>query len=88
MSNITLDLAIDDFELTQPSNTSSVNIYRSTIINGQYIKIETVGASGSDIVYQNSGVISGTTYYYKVSVSGSDGEGVLSNPYTVVYIYP
>lgn len=73
-----------EFNLTPvPANASSYNIYRSDSINGTYSLITTL--SISTISFTDPSIISGNTYYYKISVSGSDGEGVLSVAYPVTY---
>ena len=80
-----VNIAIDYFDI-KPSNASAINIYRSNNINGPYNKIGTITSITNQILYyDNNNIVSGATYYYKVSVSGSDGEGVLSDVYTISF---
>lgn len=66
-----------------PSNASSYNIYRANSINGPYTLIKTL--SISTVSFTDNTLVPGNNYYYKISISGSDGEGVLSDAYTVFY---
>lgn len=61
---------------------NSYNIYRSSSINGTYDKIASNVTS-----YTDTGVVAGTTYYYKVSTNSSLGESILSEPSTPVTAY-
>jgi hypothetical protein len=51
-------------------NVVSNRIYRSTINGGPYSVIATIPATTS---YQNSGLVSGTTYYYRVTALNNSG---------------
>lgn len=53
-------------------------VYRDTSPDGTYSKVGTVSSASTS--YTNTGLLSGTTYYYKVSAYNSTGEGSLS-PY-------
>jgi len=83
-----INLGVDYFS-TPPSNATSLNVYISNSINGPYSKVETVPIGNFDewtpYTDNKSSFISGTIYYYKLSISGSDGEGVLSDAYPVLY---
>jgi len=82
-----MELGINYFS-TPPSNTSAVNIYKSNSADGEYTKIGTTTSITSEIYFTDSNVVSDNYYYYKVSVSGSDGEGVLSDYYEAYHSYP
>ena len=49
----------------KPGTVDGYEVYRATKKTGNFTKIKTVG-SGSTLVYTNSGLTSGKTYYYKV----------------------
>ena len=51
-------------------NIVSNRVYRSTINGGPYSVIATVAATTS---YQNNGLVSGTTYYYRVTALNNSG---------------
>jgi len=51
-------------------NVVSNKVYRSTVAGGPYSPIATLPATTS---YQNSGLTSGTTYYYRVTAVNSSG---------------
>ena len=58
-------------------NVAQNKIYRSTVNGGPYMVIATVTASSQ---YNNTGLTSGTTYYYVVTaVNGSGQESPFSN---------
>jgi fibronectin type 3 domain-containing protein len=52
------------------SGASSYTVYRATSATGTYRSIDASSAAS----YTNTGLNAGTTYYYKVSTSGTDGE--------------
>ncbi|MBE1444736.1 bacterial Ig-like domain-containing protein [Paenibacillus sp. OAS669] len=52
------------------------NVYRSASENGTYAKI---AANVTDAVYTNTGLVNGTTYYYKVTAGNTNGESGYSN---------
>jgi fibronectin type 3 domain-containing protein len=58
------------------SGATSYNVKRSTISGGPYITIATAVTT----TYSNTGLSSGTTYYYVVSAVNSAGESPDSNP--------
>lgn len=66
------------------SQADGYNVYRSTGINDSYSK---VGRTTSDTLYTNTGLSSGTIYYYKASAYNSGGESPLSS-YTLVTTIP
>lgn len=68
-----------------PANADSYVIYRSLNSNGPYSILKTIPniTTGTDIDTFNMEM--DTTYYYKIAVSGSDGEGLLSDPVSVLY---
>ncbi|HEY0550891.1 MAG TPA: metallophosphoesterase [Verrucomicrobiae bacterium] len=58
-------------------NVVSNRVYRSTVNGGPYSVVTTIPAAAS---YQNSGLTSGTTYYYRVTALNNAGlEGPQSN---------
>ena len=61
---------------TGPLGATSYNIKRSLTDGGPYATIAT-GITGT--TYADTGLTNGTTYYYQVSASNSDGEGPDSN---------
>ena len=61
-----------------PSNATSYIIYRSTSLNGPYTSVYTTPSISTNS-YANGGLVSGTLYYYKIAVQGSDGIGVMSD---------
>lgn len=57
------------------SGAKSYNVYKSDSLGGDYTKI----AGPSDASYDDSGVVLGTTYYYKIAaIASDDTEGTLS----------
>jgi acid phosphatase type 7 len=69
-------IALTWTQSTSP-NVVSNRIYRATVSGGPYTVVATIAAATS---YQNSGLTSGTTYYYRVTAINSSGlESVQSN---------
>lgn len=68
--------------LYQPS---SYNIYRSTSLNGTYDKIASEVTSFTDS--SATGLVIGSTYYYKISTNTIYGESILSEPSDSVTAY-
>ena len=66
-----------------PGNVDGFYIYRASDINGQYAKIATENIN-STFFTEIDALETGSTYYYKISVFGCDGEGVLSDSYEVL----
>ena len=65
------------------SGVTGYNVYRATSTGGPYTKVTPSALSG--ISYADSGVSSGTTYYYVVTAVASDGsESTYSNQATAV----
>jgi hypothetical protein len=61
-------------------NALSFFIYRSTSPQGPYERIAT-GINLSTMFYTDTyALVPGTTYYYRISVNSSDGEGVMCDP--------
>ena len=58
-----------------PNGASTYNIKRGTTSNGETLFITGVGGT----TYDDSTVVNGTTYFYKVSASNAQGEGPDSN---------
>lgn len=52
---------------SQASGATGYLLYRSTSLNGSYARIATI-SSGSTLSYTDSGLSTGTTYFYKVKV--------------------
>ncbi|MBQ2990118.1 MAG: fibronectin type III domain-containing protein, partial [Clostridia bacterium] len=71
------------------SGATGYYVYRSSSLNGTYSKVGTV-SSGSTTSYTNTGLSSGTAYYYKVSAYNSAGEGTKSGAVsaTTQYVVP
>ncbi|MGC4087609.1 MAG: S8 family serine peptidase [Polyangiaceae bacterium] len=63
------------------SGSEKTHVYRASSSNGSFSKIATlsVDSSGQGNAYVNSGLVTGQTYYYKVSNSNGLGEGPLSD---------
>lgn len=61
-----------------PANASSYLIYRSTSSTGPFVHVLTVSSIFSNNT-TNSGLVSGTVYYYRIAIQGSDGVGVMSD---------
>jgi fibronectin type 3 domain-containing protein len=62
---------------TAVSGAASYNVYRSTALNGTYVKIN-AAAVGSNS-FTNTGLSAGETYYYKVTAVDAGGESTQSN---------
>jgi sarcosine oxidase delta subunit len=64
------------------AGTTEYTVYRSITAEGAYTHLGTVPGSDSiyEYAYTDTGVSAGTTYYYKVSASNGNGEGVQSPP--------
>jgi hypothetical protein len=60
-----------------PASVISARIYRSDKPEGPYFILQTVAFTSSP--YPHSGLTPGKTYYYKVSIISTYGEGVLSD---------
>ncbi len=74
---ITIDNVYDSLATTQ-YNVQGYNFYRATSINGPYTNVGSeLSSFSSNATHSDTGLTSGTTYYYRVSAYGSDGEGVL-----------
>lgn len=67
-----------------PNNVDGFYIYRAVDIDGQYERIAILPETDSTFTDSDPLEI-GSTYYYKISVFGSDGEGVLSESISVLY---
>ncbi|MFQ5454664.1 MAG: fibronectin type III domain-containing protein [Nitrospirota bacterium] len=66
--------------LTWADNSSSeqgFKIERKTGISGTYSQVATVSAN--TITYTDTGLIDGTTYYYKIRAANSEGDSLYSN---------
>jgi hypothetical protein len=58
------------------SGATSYRVYRSTAFGGPYSQVASIASTN----YTDSGLSSGTTYYYKVSSVNSCGESAQTNP--------
>ena len=56
-------------------------VYRATSKNGTYTKVATVSTAS----YKNTGLKSGTTYYYKVRAYKSVGTTKIYGNYSAIY---
>jgi|GEM_PF-1940120 len=63
------------------NGASGYNIYRSDTINGIYTKLNQ--NTISSLVFTDTGLSPGTTYYYKLASINKDIEGILSAPLSV-----
>jgi fibronectin type 3 domain-containing protein len=72
---------------TTPSNIpgiSSYNIYRSTVSGAEGLPVLASTATASYTAsYTDTTVVSGTTYYYRVTAVGTNGETIGSNEISV-----
>jgi fibronectin type 3 domain-containing protein len=59
------------------SGASSYTVYRSGSSGGTYTSVGTSSTS----LYTNTGLIGGSTFYYKISANGANGEGAQSAAY-------
>ncbi|QGQ98997.1 S-layer protein [Paenibacillus psychroresistens] len=62
---------------TAISGATGYNVYRSTSLNGTYLKINTSAISSNS--YTNTGLSAGATYYYKVTAVKPGVESAQSN---------
>lgn len=69
---------------TLTSGATSYDIYRSTSSDGTFSRIgsEPTVSSGSTTTYADTGLSSGTAYYYKISSLNSSGESAASSAVT------
>jgi hypothetical protein len=67
-------------------NASSYIVYKSDTVDGTYSK-QTEIFNISTTSYIDPAALVGVTYYYRVSVNGSDGEGVLCDPVAGTRVY-
>ncbi|SDD14546.1 Fibronectin type III domain-containing protein [Paenibacillus sp. UNCCL117] len=63
------------------SGADSYAIYRAESLGGPYRKLEVGAITGNS--YRNKGLVSDTTYYYKISAINAEGESPLSAPLQV-----
>ena len=71
------------WQASESSGVSGYNVYRGTSPGGPYSKVSTSAINGTS--YTDSGVSSGTTYYYVVTAIASDGsESTYSNQASAV----
>jgi hypothetical protein len=67
-------------------NASSYRVYKSDSIDGTFtllIEIFNIGTTS----YIDPAALVGVSYYYRVSVNGSDGEGVMCDPVAGTRVY-
>jgi hypothetical protein len=68
-----------------PVNVDAFNLYRSKDINGPYTKIATIVGKAQYSYFDDlSAEEIDITYYYRMTVIGSDGEGMMSDPLNVL----
>jgi len=68
------------------SNASSYVIYRSDSVDGNFVKITEIFNIGTTN-YTDPSVIIGMPYYYRISVNGINGEGILCDPVVGTRVY-
>lgn len=68
------------------SNASSYVIYRSDSINGDFVKITEI-FNIATTNYTDPAVVIGKPYYYRISVDGINGEGLLCDPVVGTRVY-
>lgn len=67
------------------SNSDSYIIYRSDSPDGPFTELVKISNIATGYYEDTFNLIMDNTYYYKIAVSGSDGDGVLSDPRTILY---